>query len=258
MVDSFKSDSIPSAYPADFYNKFWQKSDRLNYAEVYRIYFIVESIKEFIPAGNLKILDYGCGRGWMAPYLAEFGNVTGVDFGFGGIELARKKYGHLGKFFVLRHEKLSEELKTFEGQFDLIVCSEVIEHVTDQAGFLTQSAKLLKPQGFCVLTTPNGLFWPAYKSREILLKRLLGIRSYLQPVENWLTPQSLKDYLDKAQFGIHRHTGMISHQTGMPPWGGLIRLEWYWRKLLSKATGQNKMFGALRNCLYQGVVCQKS
>ena len=247
------NDSARNDYPADFYDKFWRKNAaKLNYAEIFRVNFIINSLKKFVPSSDIKILDYGCGRGWMAPFLSQFGRVTGIDFGPAGIELAKKHYGNNADFFLINLKNQSSELSRMEGQFDLVVCSEVIEHITDQPAFLKQLARLLKPNGYCVLTTPNGLFWPAYKSRAEFLTRLLRIPSYLQPTENWLTPAALKDCVQKTGFSVLDHAGFIFYKIGMPPWSGLIRLEWYWHNLLNR-----KPQGALPRCLYQGVICQK-
>ena len=46
----------------------------------------------------------------------------------------------------------SQEL---DGQFDLITCMEVIEHVADPAAFVKALARRLAPDGLLILSTPN-------------------------------------------------------------------------------------------------------
>jgi 2-polyprenyl-6-hydroxyphenyl methylase/3-demethylubiquinone-9 3-methyltransferase len=51
------------------------------------------------------------------------------------------------------------ELSELEGQFDLITCMEVIEHVADPAAFVATLARRLAPDGLLVLSTPNATGW---------------------------------------------------------------------------------------------------
>ncbi|HWJ37756.1 MAG TPA: methyltransferase domain-containing protein, partial [Sphingomicrobium sp.] len=46
-----------------------------------------------------------------------------------------------------------------EGQFDLITCMEVIEHVADPSTFVAELARLLAPGGLLILSTPNATGW---------------------------------------------------------------------------------------------------
>ena len=194
----------------------------------------------------------------MAPFLSQWGSVTGVDYGPVGIEMAQKKYGHLAKFLLLKDKDPRQELSTLFNSFDIVVCSEVIEHAHDQTIFLKNLWDLLKPQGYCILTTPNGLVWQKYKDRELLLRHTFKIKPYLQPVENWLTPQDLIDLFQKTNFNVLNHDGIIHHVLGMPPFGKLIGLEWHLYHLLKKLNkheGYSK--GLLKGALYQCIVGQK-
>ena len=51
------------------------------------------------------------------------------------------------------------DVQQLDGQFDLITCMEVIEHVADPAAFLKSLAKRLAPGGLLVLSTPNATGW---------------------------------------------------------------------------------------------------
>jgi len=45
---------------------------KLDRNEVNRAKFIVDSLRKYLGKGDLHILDFGCGRGWLAPFLAPF------------------------------------------------------------------------------------------------------------------------------------------------------------------------------------------
>ena len=51
------------------------------------------------------------------------------------------------------------DVEELEGQFDLVTCMEVIEHVADPAAFVKALAKRLAPGGLLILSTPNATGW---------------------------------------------------------------------------------------------------
>ena len=51
------------------------------------------------------------------------------------------------------------DVQELEGQFDLVTCMEVIEHVADPAAFVKALARRLAPGGLLILSTPNATGW---------------------------------------------------------------------------------------------------
>lgn len=118
---------------------------------------------------RLSILDVGCGTGDLltAP-LADGGHeVIGVDFHALSIEEASRR--HMLPNLAFRCCQL-EQLVEDESTYDLVICSEVLEHVHRPADFLAALRRLVQPDGALIITTPNG-----YGSYEMLcrLQRLL-------------------------------------------------------------------------------------
>ena len=89
---------------------------------------------------HAKILEVGCGSGWLALQLANFGQVTAVDVGAETIERLRALHPHItwigGDFLSLDLPSQS---------FDLIVSMETISHVANQGAFAEKIAQLARP-----------------------------------------------------------------------------------------------------------------
>ena len=104
---------------------------------------------------SLSVLDFGCGTGDHVTYpLACLGHrVLGVDMHEPSIQEARRRYPRPNLMFrTSRLETLIEEGMVV----DLIICSEVLEHLHQPQECLNLLRRLLRPNGALIITTPNG------------------------------------------------------------------------------------------------------
>lgn len=110
-------------------------------------------------AGGLKgkrALDVGCGGGLLTEALAARGaEATGIDLADEALEVA-KLHG-LESGIAARYRAISAEALAAEqpGQYDLVCCLEMLEHVPDPSSVLRAIATLVKPGGTVVLSTIN-------------------------------------------------------------------------------------------------------
>jgi 2-polyprenyl-3-methyl-5-hydroxy-6-metoxy-1,4-benzoquinol methylase len=103
--------------------------------------------------GVHTICDLGCGNGFLAHQLAAFGyEVTGVDASKSGIEHARSVQDQVT--FV--QSSIDKDIRERTGlQFvDLVISSDVIEHLYRPSDLLEGAASLLKPSGHILITAP--------------------------------------------------------------------------------------------------------
>src|SRR3954451_688888 len=108
------------------------------------------------PLEGKTALDVGCGAGLLAAPLARLGaKVTGVDASSELIAVAREHARAMG----LEMDYRAADVLEIEGQFDLVTCMEVIEHVADPTAFIGALAKRLAPGGLLILSTPNQTGW---------------------------------------------------------------------------------------------------
>jgi len=152
----------------------------------------VESVR---PLGGKSALDVGCGAGLLAEPLARLGaQVTAMDAAAENIAAARMHAEGAGLAIDYRHG----ELGTLGlGQFDLVTCLEVLEHVADKPAFLAQLATHLAPGGLLVLSTPNRT--PA--SRLLLVGAAEATGAIPRGTHDWsdfVTPDELRALLNAA------------------------------------------------------------
>lgn len=134
---------------------------------------------------SLSILDFGCGTGDHVTYpLACLGHrVLGVDVHAASIQEASGKY----RLPTLRFRRAEiDDLLKEDVRFDLIVCSEVLEHLREPQPFLEALGRLLHDRGALILTTPNG--YGAFEWLTSLQKALsrVGLHEFFRQVARLL------------------------------------------------------------------------
>lgn len=144
----------------------------------------------------VKILDIGCGTGMASEKLKRFGVVYGIDISPKSVEEARK-YNRCDKFYV----GIAEELPFDNSMFDVVVCTEVMEHLLDTPNALSEMNRVLIGGGHLIISTPNPWYWCVILNRAIAtLKRQKAGTG--QIVENFISPKKLKKMLKQKGFEV--------------------------------------------------------
>ena len=99
------------------------------------------------------VLDLGCSRRDGPFLLGEEANYTiGIDRNFQDIKFANNNFARENiKYLVSDGTQLCFK----DNSFDVVVCLEVIEHLNKQNELLSQIKRVLKPEGICIISTPN-------------------------------------------------------------------------------------------------------
>lgn len=107
------------------------------------------------PLNTLKILDVGCGGGLLCEPLARLGAVvTGIDACHEAIEIAHAHAVDQGLPVTYRCTTI-EELATGQDRFDVVIASEIIEHVDNVPLFIESCHRLATPTGVLIFSTLN-------------------------------------------------------------------------------------------------------
>lgn len=97
---------------------------------------------------NLKILDIGCGAGKTMDMLSRFGTVWGLDINKKALSFCKKR--------GFQHLMLADAADTGfkDNFFDVVTMLDVLEH-TDENTTLQETKRILKPDGFMIITVPT-------------------------------------------------------------------------------------------------------
>lgn len=179
-----------------FYEDFWADApdDDEPYAWEQRRAILEGEVR----AGD-RVLDYGCGTG---RFLALLDDAAGVEIADGAVERARASGADV---------RLLEDDGTIpfgHGEFDLVWCSEVLEHIPDVGLALGELRRVLKPGGRLVVTVPyHGRMQAAW----IALTRFESHFDVLGQHVRFFTRRSLVEALSSAGFraSIRREGAML-------------------------------------------------
>jgi 2-polyprenyl-3-methyl-5-hydroxy-6-metoxy-1,4-benzoquinol methylase len=131
---------------------------------------------------NLKVLDVGCGEGAIGKPLRKMGNyVVSVELPTIAI-IARK----CGVPSVVAGD--AEHLTFTSDSFDVVIASEVLEHLWNPHNFFDEADRVLKADGYLLIETPEGkgsLLYDDHKNYFTvdLVKQVLGKKFALCEVE---------------------------------------------------------------------------
>ena len=183
----------PAVDAVAYYAQRWAEGGKENSWAMRRASVILDELAR-LGLVEPKILDFGCGDGWLTAVLSQFGWAEGADLAPAS---ARKRYPSL------QFHDASEPLL---GPFDVIVSQEVLEHAEDQAAYLDLAYSRLRPGGHLILTTPNAAV--SLRHPELLI----------QPIEHHLTRGQLRAALQSARFDAIRIYSFMFGYARWRPW----------------------------------------
>jgi arylsulfatase len=126
----------------------WADDPAMNYEHLHRYRFVKEFIK------GKKVLDLGCGEGYGSFMLSDYAySVTGIDIADEAVRHASFKYQKENIKFI--QGSMADVPIEGEGLFDVVVCFEALEHMTEQDELMREVKRLLKKDGILFVSTPN-------------------------------------------------------------------------------------------------------
>lgn len=117
-----------------------------------RLEVLIEWMKAYHRSA-LKILDFGCGTGILFPAASELAEkIYGLDLQLNPAKILIKHYG-IEYVRLITPETFDESIQ--DEEIDLIICSEVLEHIPDLTAILSQFQRKLNSGGHLFVTAPT-------------------------------------------------------------------------------------------------------
>jgi ubiquinone/menaquinone biosynthesis C-methylase UbiE len=185
---------------------------------------VADEVRRRLPAGG-RVLDIGCGSALVADRILDV-DATYVGFDYGGhhIEYAAKKMRSLEEDPATRLHSVfargdGQRMPFADASVDVVVLSEVIEHLLQPELAVWEIARVLKPNGFFIMTTNNASEVPCRSPVSHLfawLEKALGAtHEELISLRPWVWPWPVdKDLLPPGSPPVYLpHTHHIQAQT---------------------------------------------
>lgn len=103
-----------------------------------------------------RVLDVGCGGGILSESMAHRGaKVTGIDLGEAPLGVARLHAEESGVEIDYRNISVEALADQQAGDFDIVTCMEMLEHVPDPASVIQACSRLVRPGGYVFFSTLN-------------------------------------------------------------------------------------------------------
>lgn len=117
---------------------------------------------------DLKILEIGCGTGEVLKLLDNWGQVTGLDYSEQAIEICKNK----GFEDLIEGDISTLDLTGLYGKYDMVLASDVLEHIREDVNAMKVVWELLKPGGLFFVTVPAYKFlWSTHDEALHHLRR---------------------------------------------------------------------------------------
>ena len=169
----------------------------------------LEWINAKVPLAGKRVIDIGCGGGILAESMARKGaSVTGIDLSEKALKVA--DLHSLESGVNVRYKLIAAEAMAAEeaGQYDVVTCMEMLEHVPDPAAIVQACAALVKPGGHVFMSTlnrnPKAYLFAVLGAEYILRLLPKGTHDY----DKFITPAELSQFARSAGLDLNSMRGM--------------------------------------------------
>ncbi len=162
------------------------------------------------PVAQQRVLDVGCGGGILCEALAQRGaQVTGIDMGAAPLTVARLHSLETGVSVDYLQTTAEDMAAQHPGEFDIVTCLEMLEHVPQPASVIAACGKLVKPGGHLYFSTinrnPKAYLFAIIGAEYVLGLLPRGTHDYAR----FIRPAELAGDIRAAQLELQRMTGLL-------------------------------------------------
>jgi 2-polyprenyl-6-hydroxyphenyl methylase / 3-demethylubiquinone-9 3-methyltransferase len=161
------------------------------------------------PVAERKLLDVGCGGGILTEAMAQRGaKATGIDMGTAPLAVARLHAKESGLDVEYQQITAEEMAAQAPGQFDIVTCLEMLEHVPGPESVVHACATLVRPGGDVYFSTinrnPKAYVFAILGAEYVLNLLPKGTHDY----DKFIRPAELGAWMRAADLELQDITGM--------------------------------------------------
>lgn len=169
----------------------------------------LEWINARVPLAGKNVIDIGCGGGVLSEAMAKKGaKVTGIDLSEKALKVADLHSLESGVEVRYKHIAAEDMALAEAGQFDVVTCMEMLEHVPDPASIVRAAAALVKPGGHLFFSTlnrnPKSYLFAVIGAEYILRMLPRGTHDY----GKFITPAELSQFVRQAGLQVDGLKGL--------------------------------------------------
>jgi 2-polyprenyl-6-hydroxyphenyl methylase/3-demethylubiquinone-9 3-methyltransferase len=168
--------------------------------------WVEREIQSRLGPGSKKVLDIGCGAGFLSNHLAHVGHkVSGLDASASSLETARK-YDSTKTVDYISGDAYA--LPFPAGSFDVVCAMDFLEHVEDPAAVIREASRVLAPGGLLFFHTFNRNWLSGFVVIRLMEWFVKGTPKHLHVYRLFIRPSELKSYCAESNVKVTALTGI--------------------------------------------------
>lgn len=191
-----------------------KETARLEEQNAHELYSISSELAKVDFSGISKVLDAGCGSGFVTRSLLDLFPsliVTGVDYGIDRVEDARRLSKEEGKVADFLEASLYE-LPFEDNEFDMIISRFVFHHLDDHQKAMDELYRVVKPGGRVVIIDSDGILFNFYSNNTELMSLMSNLQKMF-PLD-FFSARKLKSIMAGSQAKSLKSSMIPMHFSG--------------------------------------------